>query len=67
MQSWPWDSHTMVLAASCGKVLPRCGAGSGQEVGGWWQASETRVNRAHTLQPLKKATLESEKVLGFVH
>ena len=33
MQSWPCDSHTMVIAASCGKVLPRSGAGSGQEVG----------------------------------
>lgn len=33
MQSWPCDSHAVVIVASCGKLLPRSGAGSGQEVG----------------------------------
>ena len=67
MQSWPCHSHTTVTAASCGKVLPRSGAGSGQEVGALAAGLRDPVNRAHTLQPLKKAASESGKVLGFVH
>lgn len=43
MQSWPWDSHTMVLAllvARCSRGVER---GLQPGVGGWWQASETRL------------------------